>query len=381
MRIGVNTLFLIPGEVGGSETYLRRMLPAMAAESPDVRLVLFTNTNNDAVLRRDLTACSNVEFVPMRLDARNRYARIIREQTELPWRARRAGIEVLWSPGYTTPLILSCPRVTSILDVQYKNHPEDLTPMALLTTGILVPLAAWRSHRVIAISDFARREVIEKLGTSDRKVAVTPLAVDPAYGVAIDPDERRRRVGSALGVRGPYLLAVSNTYPHKNLEAAVTAYGSMMDSIPHELVIVGQPRLGEKAVQKAVAGLPNPERVKRVSYVSGDDLVCAYQGADVFIFPSLYEGFGLPVLEAMMAGTPVVATRCASIPELGGDAVEYADPHDAGDIAAKVQGVLSWSDDYRRDRTDAARRRAATFTWQQTARATLDILQGVAESA
>jgi glycosyltransferase involved in cell wall biosynthesis len=375
MRIGVNTLFLIPGEVGGSETYLRRLLPEMAAAGPDNRLVLFTNSNDDAVLRADLAACPNVEFAPLRLDARNRYARIVLEQTELPWRARRAGIDVLWSPGYTSPLFTACPRVTSILDVQYKSHPEDLTPMALLTTGILVPLAAWRSRRVIAISEFARREVIEKLGTPSEKVGVTPLAVDPVYGVAVDPEERRRRVEAALGVRGPYLLAVSNTYPHKNLDVAVAAFGSIMGRIPHELAVVGRPRRGEKAVQKAIAALPDPARVKRAPYLSGDDLVCAYQGADVFVFPSVYEGFGLPVLEAMMAGTPVVAGRCASIPELGGEAVAYADPRAAGDIAAGIESVLAWSDDERRARTDTARRRAATFTWQRTAKATIEVLR------
>jgi glycosyltransferase involved in cell wall biosynthesis len=376
MRIGVNTLFLIPGAVGGSETYLRRVLPPLAEAAGEDRLVLFTNTNNDAVLRADLAGCGGVEFVALRLDARNRYARIAREQIELPRRARRAGIDVLWSPGYTTPLLTPCPRVTSILDVQYKTHPEDLAPLALLSTGILVPLAAWRSRRLIAISDFARGEIVDRLGAPAEKVAVTLLGVDPAF--AAPPDAQGRPIRSVSGTERPYLLAVSNTYPHKNLHAAVEAFGLLADTIPHDRVIVGQPRRGEPALRRAVARLREPGRVIRRQSVAGPDLVRAYQGAAVFLFPSLYEGFGLPVLEAMMAGVPVVAARRASLPELGGDTVTYADPPDAAVLAEAVRGVLGWSPDRRAARCAAARARAETFAWARTARETLAVLRDAA---
>jgi glycosyltransferase involved in cell wall biosynthesis len=376
MRIGVNTLFLIPGEVGGSETYLRRVLPPLAAAAGDDRLVLFTNRNNDAVLRADLAGHGPVDIVPLDFDARNRAVRIVLEQVALPRRARRAGVDVLWSPGYTTPLATHCPRVTSILDVQYKTHPEDLAPPALLTTGILVPLAAWRSRRLIAISEFARGEIVERLGAPARKVAVTLLAVDPAF--ASPPDTADQHIQSVLGTARPYLLAVSNTYPHKNLPAAVEAFGRLADTIPHDLVIVGQPRRGEPALRRAVARLAEPGRVKRVPSVAGPDLVRAYQGADVFLFPSRYEGFGLPVLEGMMAGVPVVAARRASLPELGGETVLYADPPDAGALADAVRTVLHWSPAERAARCAAARTRAGTFTWERTARETLAVLREAA---
>ena len=142
MRIGVNTLFYIPGEVGGSETYLRQTLRAMVEARPDVEIVLFTNIENDETLRKDMAGQKQVSFAKMNLRAMNRYARIIREQVELPGMVRKAGVDVLWSPGYTACLTTNCPQVVTIHDMQFRNHAEDMNWKEWLATAFLVTASA-----------------------------------------------------------------------------------------------------------------------------------------------------------------------------------------------------------------------------------------------
>ena len=147
MKIGINTLFLIPGEVGGTETYLRQTLLAMAEFCPGVSLVLFTNRENDPVLKKDLSGFKQVTFVRLDFGASNKSARITREQTELPGKVREAGVDVLWSLGYTAPFFSPCPQVVTIHDMQYKTYPEDLSFRARIVTDVLVKIAARRCRR------------------------------------------------------------------------------------------------------------------------------------------------------------------------------------------------------------------------------------------
>lgn len=380
MRVGVNTLFLIPGEVGGSETYSCETLSSITQGFPEVSLVLFTQNENDRVLRERFGSYRQVEFVKLGFNASNRYMRIVREQTELPWKAWKAGIDLLWSPGYTAPCICTCPRVTSILDMQYKNYPEDLSFIARITANVLVNIAARLSNAIIAISEFSKEEIVKHTGLLPDRVHVTPLAADTAFAGKLPDAKILERATSLSGGPMPYILLVSNTYPHKNVHLGIEAFGQIMDSIPHHLILVGQPRLGEAKVQKAIKLVADPGRIKRLHYVSREDLIALYQGAEVFMFPSLYEGFGLPVLEAMIAGVPVVTTRSASICEVGGENVVYFDNETPGDLAIKIRDVLTWTPDKRTDWTARARERAEEFTWQRTAAETIKVFQRAAEA-
>ena len=137
------------------------------------------------------------------------------------------------------------------------------------------------------------------------------------------------------------------------MHALIESFGQILEKIPHQLVLVGKPRLGEPEVQKALRRMPDPSRIQRLLRVDYEDLFALYQGADLFVFPSLYEGFGLPVLEAMMSGVPVLTTRCGSIPEVGGDKVCYFDPTSSTDLARQIIQIVSWKSDYRKDRITA----------------------------
>ncbi|MFC1462584.1 glycosyltransferase family 4 protein [Verrucomicrobiota bacterium] len=370
MRIGVNTLFLLPGKVGGSETYVRELLGVMAGME-GVELVLFTNRDNDSSLRDLLRERERVEFCPLNFSARSKVARVVREQTQLPRKVARAGIDLLWSPGYTVPRFCSVPQVVTIHDMQYETHPEVASRISRKLRSILVPMAAERCERVLTVSEFARDEIVKYLGTARDKIDVTPEAADRSFALPFGKDRVRARNKRMLGADAPYILCVSNTYPHKKADRLVEAFGRLADPVSHFLVLVGFEGRGEAAVVRAIAGLGTGGRVVRLQGLGKEDLSCLYQGAGLFVFPSVYEGFGLPVLEAMVAGVPVLTTRCGAIPEVGGPNVNYFNHEREGDLQEKITQMLALDEEQRERIVSAARARAAGFTWERTAEGTL----------
>ncbi len=364
-HLGVNTLFLIPGEVGGSETYLKETLAELLPLLP-CPCTLFTNRENDAALRDFLAAVRaphGVSFSCLGFSARNRYARIVREQTQLALRVRQAGCDRLWSPGYTACLFPGCPQVVSVLDMQYRRFREDLSPLAWLATHTLVSLGVRRCRRVIAISEFSRREVVELAGVPAGKTDVTPLGVKTDFAEVVPArfDE-------------PYLLSVAASYPHKNLPQLVRAFDLVADKIPHRLKLAGGRGLGEGSLEAAIAGARFKARIDRVPHLPMAELRSLYKGADVFVLPSLYEGFGIPVVEAQRAQVPVVATNCASLPEVGGDGVVVYDHVRDEFLAEAILRVVRLPKEERAALVARGVANAERFTWRECARLTLDSL-------
>lgn len=359
VNIGINTLFYIPGQVGGSETYLLEILRAWQRAQPPHTFTLFTQRENHEPLSTEFAGPGwRFVFCPFR--AERRVTRILREQTELPWKARKNGVDVLWSPGYTSPIFTRLPRVVSLLDMQYKRFPDDLSPLARVTTHLLVQAIARTPARILTISEFSKSEILRFTPVGEDRVHVTLLAADPAFDPRPNPPPNP-----------PYLLCVANSYPHKAVDWLVRAFGRLEPEIPHDLVIVGRERLGEPSVRAAVHTLRDPRRIRRLSGLTRRELADLYTGADVFVFPSRYEGFGLPVLEAMRAGVPVVTTRAGSIPEVSGDTAWYVKGEKDEDLADTLRRALSENPAEREARVTAGRKRAEGFSWEQTAARTL----------
>lgn len=374
MRIGVNLLYLIPGQVGGTETYARETLAAMAECFPEDRLVLFCNRENAGTFG---ALGGAAEVVDCGVTAVKRPARILCEQLSLPRRARRAGVDVLWSPGYTMPFRAHCPQVVTIHDLQYRHHPEDFSRAELAATRFLVWISCRRAQAVITASRASAAELTRLNGVAEEGIAVTPYGASAFFS---EPEEeaQRKALLAKAGVREPFLLTVANSYPHKNLAGLVAAFARLERDLPHELVIVGQPRRGEPEVQAAMRLLGDAGRVRRLRGISRETLRALYCGAELFVFPTLFEGFGLPVIEAMACGAPVACSDIPTLREVAGEAAEFFDPRDAESAADSLRALLD-DPERRRELAGRGRERARSFTWARTARATHEVLRRLAE--
>ena len=380
MRIGVNTLFLVPGDVGGTETYLRRILSHMTSALGGDTLVLFTTLENDKLLRSDLENFSGVEFHQLGFRAANRPLRILLEQFWLPLIVKKCNVQVLWSPGYIAPAVCPCPQAVTVHDLQYKKYPEDINIAERATLALLVKVACRVCRSVLTISEFSRQEIIRYgLAPAER---ITAIYSGVSREFAKQEEEKTTGTNLDTIIAGhPYILCVSHTYPHKNIHMLIDAFGLVHREIPHSLLLVGKGRRGEEQVQKSLAGLEGTckDRVQRLSNLDFGQLKALYQNADLFVFPSGYEGFGLPVLEAMMAGTSVVTTREASLPEVGGPHVTYADQISPEAFAETIMRVVGRPAREKRKREEAAKKWAVSFSWDVTASTILGVLRQIAD--
>ncbi|EKD34313.1 MAG: glycosyl transferase, group 1 [uncultured bacterium] len=382
LHLGVNTLFHVPGDVGGTETYLRELLLAIARNYPQLRITLFTSLDNDPLMRRLFVAYPQVTTWCLPFRAANRPMRIVMEQLWLPLVVRRSKVEVLWSPGYTAPFWAHCPQVVTVHDLQYKSHPDDLSRLERLTLDTLVRMACKKCDKIIAVSEFSKNEIVRFGFAPPGKIAAVLEGVDPSFGVEMPVSAAPDELQPVLSSTKPYILTVAHTYPHKNVHLLVEAFGSIYKEIPHNLVIVGKERLGESAVRQAVGRLPCLERLIRFQNgVSFDSLKHLYRHADVFVLPSVYEGFGLPVLEAMMAGTPVVSSRMASIPEVAGDHALYYLSGDSESLGKQIKAAVAMESEQKTTWCERAKDWAARFSWQQAAHDTVEVLMACEKRA
>lgn len=373
-HLGVNTLFYVPGDVGGTEIYLKEILSAIAQDFPRLPVTLFTNVENHSIFKKLFNdhASISLECLPFR--AANRPLRILLEQVWLPFKVAASKVSLLWSPGYTAPFWCGCPQVVTIHDLQYKTFPEDMAPLERITLDLLVRLACRVAKAIISVSQFGKNELVRHKFVKPERVFPILEGVDPAYGVSfqcecIDPD-----IEEVFSAKKKYILCVAHTYPHKNVSLLVDAFQIIHSQIPHDLVIVGKARRGEKALQESLSRLSQPHRVRRFKNgVSSSTLKLLYQKADLFVLPSCYEGFGLPVLEAMMAGTPVIITRKASLPEVGGDCALYPEPFDEGHLAEKIVELAGIDEKRRLEITGKAKAWAGSFSWKKAAEETVKL--------
>lgn len=372
MRIGINTLFLVPGDVGGTEVYLRENLKEMIPGNPDDTFVLFTSQDNHDSLLQDLGEFGHVEFVQLKFRSSVRPFRIIGEQTLLPLFVRKQNIDVLWSPGYTAPLFCSCPQVVTIHDLQYKSHPDDLGFFERITLDFLVKNACRKCDSIIAVSKFSKNEIVRFNFASGEKIHVVYEGVDPAFGNPVNQE-----VSNLINVPDsiPYILCVAHTYPHKQVHVLIQAFEQIMQNIPHELVLVGKPRRGEGKVLESLEHLPDQQRVHRIGSLNYSDLISLYQKADLFVLPSEYEGFGLPILEALQAGTVVITTPKASIPEVGGTYAVYITKTDPDTLAKEISETLSWGSEKKAQCHKEGKTWASTFTWKKSAKQTIGAIK------
>jgi glycosyltransferase involved in cell wall biosynthesis len=342
--IGISLLTLVPGIVGGSETYARELIRALARVG-SLRYRVFVPTI--AVDAADGLPASTVISYRARRDMIGRAASMAHARIA-PRRLRRElalpDLEAIHFPlTVMLPRLDHPPAVTTILDLQHELLPQLFSPVERLYRRLIYRSSALRSRVVIAISQHVKETVVERLGLPPERVRVVHLGLD------------RRRFTPGDAPREPFLLYPANKWPHKNHALLLEAFARVRQEHPEmRLVLTGS---GHESSAY-------PPGVEALGRVSDEELADLYRRASALVFPSLYEGFGQPPLEAMASGCPVAVARSGALPEVCGDAARYFDPTSVEDLAAAVLDVLSAPQDL----VACGLERASQFSWDECAR-------------
>jgi glycosyltransferase involved in cell wall biosynthesis len=356
LRIGVNALYLIPGGVGGTEIYLRSLLAALAEIDKENKYIVLTNRETSGDL---VPAAANFQWLPQSIDASNRPARLIWEQTALPVTAVRCRLDVLFNPGFTAPVICPCSQVTVFHDLQHKRHPEHFRRLDLPFWRFFLYWSAVLSDRLIAVSESTRKDLLELYPLEPRRVHVVAHGVDQHF---FEIGTRRRPE--------PLILCVSTLHPHKNLHRLIRAFGAFRKERPeYRLVIAGLRGFFARQLEE-IAG----EGVELTGWIPRDDLYSLFERASAFVYPSTFEGFGMPVLEAMAAGLPLACSAIEPVQTVAGGAACLFDPSSDDALLSALGRVTAQTGN------PAGIARARQFSWQASAQATLAVLRAAADS-
>lgn len=371
MHVGLNLIFLVPGETGGMEVAARELIPALVQAAPEVRFTAFVN--REAAAAKDGPWGELLPMVTVPVNARNRVQWVAGEQLLLPRLAAREGVDLVHSLASTAPAWGRFRRVVTVHDLIYARFPEAHAGIRDLGMRVLVPLAVRRSDRVIVDSRSTQRDLVELLGTDAARIDVVPLGIGTTQ--RCEPmSERELRDRLELGDRR-VVLSLSAKRPHKNLLALIGALARIAAERRPLLVLPGYATTHELELRERARAAGVLEDVRFLGWLSGEEFEGLWQLARAFVYPSLYEGFGLPVLEAMARGVPVACSNASSLLEVAGDAALLFDPHDERAIAAALERLLSTEDPDRKEVERLRLRgleRAREFTWQRTARLTLE---------
>ncbi|MBI4874836.1 MAG: glycosyltransferase family 4 protein, partial [Acidobacteria bacterium] len=297
-----------------------------------------------------------------------RPARILWEQLALPGAVRRARIDVLFNPGFTAPVAAGVPQVTVFHDLQHKRHPEFFRRIDLPFWRLLLWAAARRSERLIAVSEATRDDLVRYYDLCPDRIDVVPHGVDERlFGLAREPE--------------PFLLCVSTLHPHKNLDRLLAAFAELRRARPEmRLVLAGRKGFHAAEVGRRIDELDLGEAVRVTGWIERDELAELFRKAWAFVYPSTFEGFGMPVVEAMAAGVPTACSGIRPLTGIAGDAALRFDPFDTAAMTAALLRLVS--DDTERARlVRAGRERARDFSWRRAAEQTLAALRRAVEES
>ena len=366
MRIGIDAR-LIFYQTAGIGQYILRLTEALAALDREDEFVLFQS-------RKDhdrLVTAPNFQRRVLWTPSHHRF-----ETTAMSAELFPHHLDVLHSPDFIPPTHIRFPSVITVHDLAFLLYPDFLTPQSARYYA-QVDGAARRARHIIAVSQSTKRDVMRLLGVAEDKVTVIYEAAHPTFR-QLDHEEARRHVAARYGIRENFVLFVSTIEPRKNLPTLLKAFRRLLDVYHPEaaLVVAGTQGWLTERVSETVTSLQLGERVRFLGAVTVEDLLYLYNAARVFALPSFYEGFGLPPLEAMACGTPVVVSNTSSLPEVVGDAGQLVDPNDVEAWSVALWRALS-DDGLHREMCAKGLRRAATFSWQRAARETLGVYRKV----
>ncbi len=374
LRIGVNALYMIPGGVGGTEIYLYSLLQAFDRLATAHQVFVFVNSETrDALAATPLRLESgNVEIVDCGVRAGNRPWRLTWEQLALPGRLRHYRIDVLLNPGYTAPVLATCPSVTVFHDLQHRRHPEYFRWFDLPFWRAFLYASARRSRLIIAVSEATRTDFIAHYKIDASRVRVVHHGVDAEFfGI-------RERRPADLQSDQRYILTVSTLHPHKNFRRLLLAYADYCHKRPGiKLVMAGMRGFDSAQIDQLISELGLGEMVRCTGWVPREEIYSLFAGADAFIYPTTFEGFGMTLLEGMAAGLPVACSGIEPLRGIAGNAALLFNPESTVEIERALIRITE-DEELRSCLRQAGPLRAREFSWEQTAKSTLQALTDAA---
>ncbi len=277
---------------------------------------------------------------------------------------------------YNAPsLWMPCPFVVTVHDVSFKHVPNMISIKDRWSLNIQFHLRLRKAKKIITVSQNSKDDIIKYYGIPEHKIVVIYEGVDSSFRVISDREEKRA-IAIKYNLPDKFILYVGTYLPHKNLETLLYAYHDLKQhrKISHALVFAGKKARNFEAISNLISNLDLTDDVKTIGFVPEEDLPCLYNLADVFVFPSLYEGFGLPLLEAMACGTPVLASDASCLPEIGGDGALYFSPRNKNEIAEKIYALLS-NGTMRTELIERGCNRSQLFSWRRMTDNTLQVYE------
>jgi glycosyltransferase involved in cell wall biosynthesis len=363
VRIGIDARKLYDYGIG---TYIRNLLKQLARIDRETEFVLFCRPQDAKGLA---SLGENFRAVP---EAAGHYS--IGEQVRIPWAIRREGVTLFHAPHYVLPPLVTCSSIVTIHDCIHLMFPEYLPGrLALGYARASMAIAARRATRILTVSESSKRDIVRLVDAAPEKIDVIYNAYDERF--SCEPrEEDVVRVRERYQLQDQFVLYAGNVKPHKNverlIEAMQIAHARGLDHL--KLVVIGEDLSKGASLRRAVHRHNLHKYVRFLGYLPESTLAVMYRLAGVFVFPSLYEGFGLPPLEAMASGTPVVTSNVSSLPEVAGAAAVLVNPLDPGEIADGIYRVLT-DESLRRDLRAKGLVRASEFSWETSARRVREI--------
>ena len=379
MKIGITTFGGDGGKSGISQYIINLLRQFAALENEDLFEVLVYENEKDLFVENR----HGMEALCFGKGISNPVLNVAWHQVGLQRWCRKRDYDVLFLPAGNRRLPLSCPcpTVGTVHDFSTIHVKGKYDPARTFYITRVLPLLIRRLTRVITVSESSKKDILEYAGVPTERITVTPLAADKTLYFPREKHFSAERVARKYGIRTPYILYISRIeHPGKNHLSLVRAFESIKadGKLPHRLVLAGSDWMQAEHVHKEAESAACAADIVFTGFVNTADLPYLYCGADIFVFPSLYEGFGLPVLEAMSCGVPVACSDISSIPEVAGEAALLFNPYSEESIAEGLKTLLG--DSQLRERYGKlGLERSKKFSWKKTARTTLDILREAAE--
>lgn len=344
---------------GGNETYIAGLLHGFAMLNVDNIIPLYNTQYQTRIMAHRQRSLS--------LQSQSSLQRLL---IELPRLCQKFNASLLHLT-YNAPIHLSCPFVVTVHDVIFHRYPQYFAPRVRLLLKTLMPISMYRARAVITISEASKQDIVKHYPFVKNKIVSIPLAPGPLVETVPNMQAAQQISGG-----GDFILAVGTIQPRKNIKRLIEAYikARVNDAIQASLIIVGASAWQGSEIQRIAQDSPYKNDIIFAGYLDDATVSALYRTCSIFIYPSLYEGFGLPVIEAMYCGAPVITSNCSSLPEVAGDAAYFIDPYSVDEIGVALQNIFN-NADLRQALITRGRIQAQKFSWHYTAAATLDVYQ------